>query len=515
MERLERERSAVLICPLVVNEEVDRFRDIIERRLGLYFDESKREFLAGLLQARLEKRVQACDAYLHALEDALSHDEWRVLSQLLTVPETYFFRHFDQLRAFAEVALPARLTARANSGRLAILSLGCASGEEAYSLAVMVREAEVHASWNIDIVGTDINPAVLEKAAAGRYTEWALRETPPELRQKWFQRQGRDYVLDRGIRQAVRFEERNLAASAADFWRPEAYDIIFCRNMMMYFSAEQARALVAHIARALAPGGYLFLGHAETLRGLSHDFQLCHSHETFYYRRRAGDETASEHWLPDTVSSALPPPLAAVLGSGDAWVDAIQRSSERIRQLMPASGQARDAVEKKTRWNLEGMFELLRQERFTEALAAMGGLPSEAESDIDALLLKAVLFTHSGQLESAEQVCRTLLKLDDLNAGAWYVLALCCEGAGDNELAIEHNKTAAYLDPEFAMPHLHLGLLLRRTGDLETARRELERAGNLLQREEASRLLLFGGGFGREALLTLCRAELLACGGLR
>jgi chemotaxis protein methyltransferase CheR len=502
-----------LICPSLASEEADRFRDIIERRLGLYFDESKRDFLAGLLHARLEKRGQSCDAYLRTLEETPSYGEWRVLGQLLTVPETYFFRHFEQFRAFTDVVLPARLAARTDSRRLAILSLGCASGEEAYSLAVMVREANVPASWNIEITAADINATVLEKAAAGRYTEWALRETPPELRSKWFQRQGREYLVDSSIRQAVRFEERNLAASAPDFWRPEAYDVIFCRNMMMYFSPEQARALVEHIARSLAPGGYLFLGHAETLRGLSHDFQLCHSHETFYYRRRASNEATSEHYQPASVSSALALLPVAVRDSADAWVDAIQRSSERIRQLMPVSAQAVAVAATKARWNLDGMFELLRQERFAEALDAMGGLPSEAETDADTLLLKAVLFTHSGQLESAEKVCRSLLELDDLHAGAWYVLALCCEGAGDNDAAIEHNKTAAYLDPGFAMPHLHLGLLLRRGGEIEIARQELERASDLLQREDASRLLLFGSGFGREALLRLCRAELLACGG--
>ncbi|HEX2605434.1 MAG TPA: protein-glutamate O-methyltransferase CheR [Oxalicibacterium sp.] len=502
-----------MICPSLANEEVDRFRDIIERRLGLYFDEGKRDFLAGLLHARLEKRAQSCDVYLRTVEETSSYAEWRALGQLLTVPETYFFRHFEQFRAFTDVVLPERLAARTASGQLAILSLGCASGEEAYSLAVMVREANVSASWNIEITAADINAAMLEKAAAGRYTEWALRETPAELRRKWFQRQGREYVLDTSIRQAVHFEERNLAASASDFWRSEAYDVIFCRNMMMYFSPEQARALIEHIAHSLAPGGYLFLGHAETLRGLSHDFQLCHSHETFYYRRRAGDETTSEYYLPATASSALPLSVGAIPRSAVAWMDAIQRSSERIQQLMPVSAQTADVAAEKMRWNLDGMLDLLRQERFAEALDAMGRLPSEAEADADTLLLKAVLFAHSGQLESAEKVCRSLLELDDLHAGAWYVLALCCEGAGDNEAAIEHNKTASYLDPGFAMPHLHLGLLLRRGREVEIARQELERASDLLQREDASRLLLFGGGFGREALLRLCHAELLACGG--
>jgi chemotaxis protein methyltransferase CheR len=499
---------------LAIDNDVRRFGDIIERCLGLHFDEGKRDFLAELLHARTEKNNELNADYLRRLESDDASAEWRSLGQLLTVPETYFFRHFDQFRAFSEVALADRMTARAGSKRLSILSLGCASGEETYSLAVMVKEAMLDASWTVSILGVDLNPAVIEKAVSGRYTDWSLRETSPEVRQKWFQRQGREYVLDPAICSAVRFEERNLSEEAADFWRPEAYDVIFCRNMMMYFAPERARELVARITRALAPGGYLFLGHAETLRGLSQDFHLCHTHETFYYRRRASGETVSPGFAYAPVSSWLPPPLTAVLEGNDSWIDAIQRSSDRIQVLADAPATVADSsyVVKASHWDLSSAFELLRQERFAEALAAIKGLPPEAATDSDTLLLKAVLCAHSGQYAEAEKVCRHLLEFDELNAGARYVLALCCEGTGDNRAAVEHDQAAVYLDGGFAMPRLHLGLLSRRVGDSDTARRELEQALHLLQREEPSRLLLFGGGFGREALLVLCRAELIACG---
>jgi chemotaxis protein methyltransferase CheR len=128
-------------------------------------------------------------------------------------------------------------------------------------------------------------------------------------------------------------------------------------------------------------------------------------------------------------------------------------------------------------------------------------------------LLHAVLLTHSGRLNEAEIVCGELLRNDDLDAGAHYLLALCRESASDARGAEEHDRLAAHLDPAFAMPRLHLGLLARRRGDLAAARRELAQALELLQREDAARVLLFGGGFRREALVTLCRAELGASGG--
>jgi chemotaxis protein methyltransferase CheR len=162
--------------------------------------------------------------------------------------------------------------------------------------------------------------------------------------------------------------------------------------------------------------------------------------------------------------------------------------------------------------DLAAALDLLEQERYADALDHVGALPSGTARDPDALLLRAVLLTHSGRLEEAEDACARLLAIDELNAGAHYALALCREARGDRQGALDHDQVAVYLDRSFAMPRLHLGLVARKRGDLDLARRELGQALVLLQREDAARLLLFGGGFGREALLSLCRAELAGCG---
>ncbi|MGC1490386.1 MAG: tetratricopeptide repeat protein, partial [Candidatus Acidiferrum sp.] len=158
--------------------------------------------------------------------------------------------------------------------------------------------------------------------------------------------------------------------------------------------------------------------------------------------------------------------------------------------------------------------DLLRREQFSEAMGLVRSLPAESNSDPDTQLLFAVLLTNQGDLQEAERVCQHIFKLDELNAGAHYLMALCREHAGDQAAAIRHDRTAAYLDSSFAMPHLHLGLVAKRSADIETARRELGQALPLLSREDASRILFFGGGFTRDALVELCRAELRACGGV-
>jgi chemotaxis protein methyltransferase CheR len=501
--------------------EVDRFRDVLARRLGLRFDDAKLGFLGDLLRRRLGAHGDVCDSYLRNLEGGTSQNEWSALVQELTVPETYFFRNMDQFRAFSEVVLPCRLQARESNRRLRFLSAACASGEETYSLAILLREVSADPSWVVSILGIDINPAMLEKAAHARYSSWALRETPLDVQRRWFLAEGREMVLDKTIHASVHFAVRNLVEDDPEIWQPDAYDAIFCRNVIMYFTEEASKAVVTRLTRALAPGGYLFLGHAETLRGLSHDFHLHHTHGTFYYQRKDGADPPAKCFSTDmaTTSAFVAAPLAAIVGEADTWVGAICSATERIRALAEAPirpslpGRSVPVSHAEPGWNLRVPLDLLRTEHFAEALDVVQALPPESAHDPDALLLHAVLLAHSGRLAPAEEVCRRLLKIDELNSGAHYVLALCREGARDQPAAASHDQVAVYLDPAFAMPRLHLGLLARRAGDSDAARRELGQALALLQREEASRLLLFGGGFNREALLGLCRAELIACGG--
>jgi chemotaxis protein methyltransferase CheR len=499
-------------------DEVERFRALVARRLGLHFEEGRVALVAEALSRRAGAAGESRQGYLDRLEAGDSPAETRALAEELTVGETYFFRNAEQFQALSRRALPERVAARAANRQLRLLSAGCASGEEPYSLAILVREHALASSWNVSILGVDVNASALERAAAARYSTWSLRETAADRRHRWFRASGREHQLDPSIQKAVRFEERNLAEDAPGLWAPETYDVILCRNVLMYLTPDCARAVVARVTRALAPGGYLFLGHAETLRGLSHDFHLRHTHGSFYYQRKVSADLGTG----EATSEATPAwsdDLGAVAddASGSTWIETIRRSAARIEELAERrDGRPDDLSDHSPAARVPDVgraLELLEKERYAAALDALGDCGGGARPDADVLLLQAVLLTQAGRLEAAERVCTELRGTDDLNAGAHYVLALCREGAGDRSAAEEHDRMAAHLDPAFAMPRLHIGLIARRAGNLEGARRELGQALVLLAREDASRILLFGGGFSREALIHLCRAELRAVGG--
>jgi chemotaxis protein methyltransferase CheR len=484
---------------------VERFRAAVLRRLGLFFEENKNAFLEEVLRRQAEKAGGSLAGYLLNLESEISHAALGALAKELTVTETYFFRNHEQFRAFTDVVIPARMAVRADARSLRILSAGCASGEEPYSIA-MAAAALNEPSWSVDVRAVDVNPLALEKARKARYSPWAFREMPPALQHKWFVKEGRDHSLVETLRRAVRFEHRNLMAEDADLWPAGHYDAIFCRNVMMYFSVEGQRALVGRIARSLAPGGFLFLGHAETLRGLSDEFHLLHSHGAFYYSLKSDPSAVAV--APDEMrpSSAEDEPPA-----GDAWLEAIQAASLRVEALARRHAGATAAQAMAPDQNVAKVLSLLQRERFSDALAVFREMPAARAQNTELMLLEAVLLVHNGKNACAEDACRRLLVADETSAEAHYVLALCREAAGDSTGAIAQNRLAAYLDPSFAMPRLHVGLLARRSGDQNLARRELTQAQSLLQHEDASRLMLFGGGFNRQAMLDLCGSALRDC----
>ncbi|GAA0503727.1 protein-glutamate O-methyltransferase [Paractinoplanes deccanensis] len=445
-----------------------RFRDALARRLGWTFADNDAEQLAGTLRDRAAARAMTSDAYLDRLAARPWPDELSVLIERLSITETYFFRHGEQFRALRDEALPELVAARRGQRVLRMLSVACSSGEEAYSLAITARTVQPAADWIIDVTGIDANPAVLHKAEAGRYSAWSLRETPEDVRRKWFRPDdGGGYRIADEARRLVRFRRHNVADPDDSLWATGRYDVIFCRNLLMYLTPEVVSALVERMSRALAPGGFLFLGHTDSLGATSDGLDLRQSNHAFYYRKAERKPIVTPA-----------PPATAPLPEPPAEPDAEAAYNKALA--------------------------LLQQERFTDALAAIEG---QQES-----LLHGVLLAQSGRLGEAIALARRLLDENGLDPDAHQLLGVCLEGGSAVAEAIGEYRLAAYLDPGFALPRMRLGQLARRSGDERTAAGELERALDLLTKEKEERITLFGGGFGRIALTVVCRSELDACG---
>ena len=449
--------------------EVDRFREALGRWLGWSFGDADSAGLAKLIGERAALHRMTCGAYVTRLATREWPAETTELVERLSITETYFFRHGEQFRALAELALPERVAARETQRVLRMLSVACSSGEEAYTLAIVGRQVRPDPDWIIDVLGVDANPAVLRRAQEGWYSSWSLRETPDAVRQRWFRVSDGGYRLSDEVRGSVRFRRSNVAGDDEALWRPGQYDVVFCRNLLMYLTADVASAVVERMTESLAPGGFLFLGHTDSLGSSPRGLELLHTHHTFYYRRPGGPPPAPRPAVPDT---------EVVVTEEDAYNRAIA---------------------------------LLRDERFGDALdlitAGLPGRPRRRD-----LLLEGVLLAQAGRLTEAMAMARRLIDDNGLYADAHQLLGLCLDDVSDTGEAIAQYRLAAYLDPGFALPRLRLGQLARRRGHDRDAAGELERALELLPHEDEERIALFGGGFGRISLTVLCRSELDGCG---
>jgi chemotaxis protein methyltransferase CheR len=452
---------------------IDRFREVLGRWLGWSLADVDRAHLGGLLSARAAEHRMTDGDYLTRLAARPWPAETSVLVERLSITETYFFRHGEQFRALAEQALPERADARRAQRVLRLLSVACSSGEEAYTLAIVARQVRPDPDWIVDVLGIDANPAMLRKAETGWYAPWSLRETPDAVRRRWFRHGDGGFQVIDEVRRLVRFRQHNVASEDEQLWRPAQYDVIFCRNLLMYLTPEVAARLVTRMTDALVPGGYLFLGHTDSLGSAPPGLELRHTHHSFYYRRSGGPAPSP--------CAESPPAVAPPLTEEDVYNRALS---------------------------------LLREEKFGEALDLItAGLPGRPQTrDV---LLHGVLLAQAGRLTDAMTLARRLIDENGLHADAHQLLALCLEDATDTGEAISQYRLAAYLDPSFALPRLRLGQLARRRGDDRAAAAELERALELLPHEHEERIAMFGGGFGRISLTVACRSELDACGAHR
>jgi chemotaxis protein methyltransferase CheR len=264
--------------PDLSTDQFQSLSQLIYQKLGLYFDEKKIYFL----KTRVARRMAALGLtdpreYLFLVGYADSGGvEMQALANLVTTNETYMFREYDQLQAFANYCLPEVLSAKQARGerKLRIWSAGCSSGEEPYTLAMILQEVFPQAqTWDCAIAATDIDENMLRKVALARYGVRSVADVPAEYREKYLIEDGEEYVVRRRTAALVQTAHLNLHDRMA-IRAMRGFDFIFCRNVLIYFDDLSRKAVVDHFYNALNSGGYIFLGHSESVGRITPAFKL-------------------------------------------------------------------------------------------------------------------------------------------------------------------------------------------------------------------------------------------------
>ncbi len=258
-----------------------RVRDLIYKVCGIYFPDNKFYFLGDRAARRLKAlQIKSLQEYYELLTVGPDREaEIRNLLNEITVGETCFFRNPQQLNALRKVILPKIMEAKAKLSftRLKIWSAGSSTGEEPYTLAMIMLEDSATAlkGWSWEIVATDLNDHSLAKCKEGIYDSYALRNTEPYFQQKYFNRQGQTFAIAPEVKKKVTFSRLNLQDESKILFM-KGNDVIFCANVLIYFDGASKRRTVHHFFNNLLPGGYFFLGHSESLYGVNDEFRLVH-----------------------------------------------------------------------------------------------------------------------------------------------------------------------------------------------------------------------------------------------
>jgi chemotaxis protein methyltransferase CheR len=461
---------------------LSQLSELLTARLGIHFPRDRWNDLGRAIDAAaVDLGFKAGGPFVQwLLSSPLQRRELEILAAHLTVGETYFFREPQIYEALETRILPDLIRSRRGRNQsLRIWSAGCATGEEPYSIAILLHNLIPDFSdWNITILATDINPRFLQKAAEGIYTEWSFRGVPAWVKQTCFKSRpkGRWEILP-CVRRMVTLMYLNLAEDVYPALAngTNAMDLIFCRNVLMYFSPPRAKRVIENLRHCLVDGGWLAVSSAEASHTLFAAFESLNIRGATFYRK--SDEYVKRvreanvlYW--EIGKPALPvEPLEPLTD-----VPEVARPVSDDIVLPPAVHEAAPPAAEVEPDPYRDACALFRQGNYGAAADNLAAMLSADPQNTRAMELLARALANQGRLAEACEWCERAIKSDKLNAGCHYLLATVQQERGQPADAVASLKRAIYLDPKFVLAHFAMGNLATLQGETGKADRHFANA---------------------------------------
>jgi chemotaxis protein methyltransferase CheR len=464
--------------------------ELIARKTGLHFPfERRADLRRGMEEAARELGFEDIPACIGGLLSASpTPAQIEVLANHLTVGETYFFRERKTFDVLSTEILPGLiLSRRGRNQRLRIWSAACCTGEEPYSLAILLHERVPDLrDWHVTILATDINARFLRKAAAGVYGEWSFRDSPSWLKARYFIRMSNGrYAIRPEIRKLVTFSHLNLVEDVYPSLTTDtnAMDMIFCRNALIYFTPHHARKVIRGLRHALIEGGWLAVSPSETSHTLFHDFVSVNFPGVILYRKSDAKRRSEQPWMPAPLGATAENPARAIEMS---WTEAPAPDGEPAGAALPEEQPAREDPVPTPFAAAELLY---RRGRYAEAADMLSASFAEHAPEPQAFSLLARALANRGELSAALTWCDCWIAADKLDPAAHYLRAVVLLEHGEPEQARSSLQRAIYLRPDFVLAHFALGNLTRSQGRFDMADRHFANALHLLNRYRSDDLL--------------------------
>jgi chemotaxis protein methyltransferase CheR len=467
----------------VQGEQLAELASLLKERVGLYIRPDGYSALKIALSARfddLNGTVRGPLGYLQLLRSEEGDEELRRLLPLVTVGKTSFFRDDKQFRALAALMPGLLRRARAWGRPVAIWSAGCATGEEVYSIAMTAAEAGARPG-EVELVGTDVNPEAVAAAARGAYDARRMRDVPGDLAGRWFEPVGERYRVRSDLRRLLAgVWAHNLVGHV--FPRPQAggWDLVFCRNVIIYFDTPTTQQVLARLHDSLEPGGFLFLGYSESLFRLFEGFDLTEVAGAFLYRRPEREAARP---------TAPPPPPAMAHRYVPAPVQHVRLEPAPPRP--PSAPPAPPVLSPQE--VLDAAVELIGDGRFGVAREALERLIRDSGEDLGVRLTLANLYVVLSQPDRARESYQVALAMEPLSAEAHLFYGVHLLAVGDADGASLELARALFIDPDLALAHYYLGRCREAQRDVFRARLCYRNAIEAYRRRPAGKRQAFLG----------------------
>lgn len=463
--------------------------EFVNTRMGLHFPEKRRADLArGITQAAYDFGFDdpaACIRWL--LSAPLTPAQVETLADHLTIGETYFFRERSGLEALQLHILPPLIEARrATTRHLKLWSAGCSTGEEPYSIAILLdRYFPLLADWKITLLATDINPRFLQKAKEGVYREWSFRDTPAWVKERYFTQPVRgEYHLLPHLKDRVTFASLNLMEDLYPSFLTNTIDldVIFCRNVLIYFDQQGIQRVAERFYRALTNGGRLIVSSTETSAVYYPQFIPERFQDVFFYKKEPGHKTSK--MLPLSVEPSVVP---------------VAKIPLPVKPPAPVTVPVAPPPPELTETLYRQAEDLYRRSRYAEVISALepvlaGPQPNDQKPDsyrskAFSLLVRA--YANQGLLAQARLWCEKAIAAHKLNSYYYYLLGTILQEQGELDEAAKVFKRVLYLEPDYTLAMTALANLFQRRGKIAEAARYLENALQVLK-NLAPEAVLFG-----------------------
>ncbi|WP_413166621.1 CheR family methyltransferase [Capilliphycus salinus ALCB114379] len=480
---------------------IQRFAQLISASIGLQIRPQDYPILSQKILTRArELRCSHPQDYYKILtgEAAGSQKEWLQLIPLITTPESYFFRDRGQFKLLQTVILPQLIARQQQSKQLHIWSAGCSTGEEPYSLSLLLQKLLPNwKEWKIIILGTDINELALQKARQGVYSPWSFRQVDSEIISQSFLALGSGWKINPETRKSVYFMNFNLVQDALfEDSKFRSFDLILCRNVFVYFEKYQISKVLQKFYRVLKPQGYLITAHAE-LQGVENNpFKPLIFPESVVYQRSDDLQGLSE--VSPAKSQLKPRDLCLVLspvyhqnGLNSSLTcrpenhNILVNSSANLKsQIVNSSQQINRGSSSQISAEIEEANQLFQQKKYPEAIQKVNRFLETTSSNFEAYYLLGKIYANLGQYEEATYYCQRAIAVDSLSVLPCYLLLNIAEETNNIEEAKKLAKRIIYLSgvsPSSISAYVKLAFLYQQEQNTNKAKKNYKTALEILQ----------------------------------